>query len=92
LYAVVAMILGTRCESHASAAAVPLTAPAGHAPVNLWIDGGRAKLVSHGVDTERLDREIAEFAPEARERAFEQFDRIAAHWWGNGDAGQINEP
>jgi GMP synthase-like glutamine amidotransferase len=53
--------------------------------VNFWIDGGRAKLVSHGVDTEQLDREIAEFAPEARDRAFEQFDRIAAHWWGNGE-------
>jgi GMP synthase-like glutamine amidotransferase len=45
-----------------------------------WIAGSRATLDDHGIDLEALRAQIERHARGARERAFTQFDRIAA-WW-----------
>jgi GMP synthase-like glutamine amidotransferase len=45
-----------------------------------WIGGGRAKLDRQGIDSDELRRQVAVNAARARERAFEQFDRIEG-WW-----------
>ncbi len=50
-----------------------------------WIEGGRMKLAAQGIDVDEVLAQIARHAAGARERAFEQFDRIAA-WW-NGCSG-----
>ncbi len=51
------------------------------AVVERWVDGGRAKLADQGIDADALRHQATEHGQAARERAFEQFDRIAA-WWG----------
>jgi GMP synthase-like glutamine amidotransferase len=50
-----------------------------------WVGGGRAKLTELGVDISELREQIVAQAPGARERAFEQFDRIAA-WWSRSSS------
>lgn len=45
-----------------------------------WIDGGRAKLAEHGIDVAAVQAQIERHSDRARDRAFEQFDRIEA-WW-----------
>jgi GMP synthase-like glutamine amidotransferase len=52
---------------------------------NAWLNGGRATLERQGVRTDELHRQIAEHAPRARERAFDQFDRIEA-WWSRSSS------
>jgi GMP synthase-like glutamine amidotransferase len=45
-----------------------------------WVDGARDKLAAYGVDERALQREIGLQDPQARERAFDLFDRLAARW------------
>jgi GMP synthase-like glutamine amidotransferase len=53
----------------------------------LWIDGARDRMVNDGVEEAALRREIAAAAPAARSRAFDQFDRVAAHWAAHASWG-----
>ncbi|MBV9421980.1 MAG: type 1 glutamine amidotransferase [Solirubrobacterales bacterium] len=46
-----------------------------------WIELGRAKLESYGLDIAALEAEVERHAPGARAYAFDLFDRIA-EWWG----------
>lgn len=50
-----------------------------------WVGGGRAQLAEQGIDVAELREQIEARAPGARERAFEQFDRIAA-WWSRSSS------
>jgi GMP synthase (glutamine-hydrolysing) len=48
--------------------------------VHGWIEGAGDKLRSYGVDPAEFEREIERHGPDARERAFDLFDRVA-RWW-----------
>ena len=45
-----------------------------------WLNGARPKWESYGVDERQLRSEIERYGPDAQERAFDLFDRLAA-WW-----------
>jgi GMP synthase (glutamine-hydrolysing) len=45
-----------------------------------WVDGARDKLAAYGVDDRAFEREIGLQDAQARERAFDLFDRLAARW------------
>jgi GMP synthase-like glutamine amidotransferase len=61
---------------------------ADEALVRSWLDGSEARLASRGIDLARLEEEIARFAPDARRRAFAQFDRIA-DWWARSGSREL---
>ncbi len=48
--------------------------------VTEWIGGARRQLAEQGVDEQALRRQVADESRGARERAFDLFDRVTAHW------------
>jgi GMP synthase-like glutamine amidotransferase len=56
-----------------------------------WINGGRAKLVAQGIDPDEVLAQIDRNGPDARDRAFEQFDRITA-WWDGSSSLAATQP
>lgn len=59
------------------------------AVVRGWVDEGRGKLRSYGVDEAELESEIDRYGPAASGLAFDLFDRIAAMW---SDVRMSREP
>jgi GMP synthase-like glutamine amidotransferase len=45
-----------------------------------WIDGDRGALAAAGIDAGDLRAETERLAPDARQRAFALFDRVATRW------------
>lgn len=56
-----------------------------------WLNGARPRWESYGVDERQLRSEIERYGPDAQERAFYFFDRLAA-WWATAPAGEPGRP